>query len=149
MYEDLKSKHLTIINDDFIKSVFSGLQSYLLNTSKNQEPEVFETNAYNVYKQVMASTLHSFNESNYLEKNTAHTFMGKCNANPSNFTTIDVRHTNSETMHDTNVSSNIPDQTNTGHIIPIDALLKFFTLIYELKFIFGDINSKLDNFNLL
>ncbi|KII61986.1 hypothetical protein RF11_14143 [Thelohanellus kitauei] len=147
MYQHLKNKHLKIIDQNFIKNVFLGLRSYLWNNYKNQEPEIFETNIYNVYKQVMANILHSFNEFNYLDINTAHTLMRKCNANPSDFAPINVGHANSEMMHDSNICSIISQQTNTYPKIPVDALLKFFTLIYELKFIFGDTNSRFDDFN--
>ncbi|KII72914.1 hypothetical protein RF11_12383 [Thelohanellus kitauei] len=75
MYEDLKSKTDTIFNNDFIKNLFWGCQSYLGNVYEKLEPEILHSEEYEICRQVMAKTLYSLNESNYLDERTAQLFI--------------------------------------------------------------------------
>ncbi|KII74077.1 hypothetical protein RF11_00063 [Thelohanellus kitauei] len=149
MYEDLKSQYLSIINEDLIQNVFSECEYQLRSHFDNLSPEIFENNCYNIYKNLMARTIHSLNESNYLDKNRAGSFMKVYHVNTGKFSQIPVDHATSVVTDDFKVMSTTLIQANANSPLRINALLKWFILIYEIKFIFGDIKSKFDNLNFI
>ncbi|KII61038.1 hypothetical protein RF11_02283 [Thelohanellus kitauei] len=148
MYEDLKSHYLSIIKDDFMKNMFDRCGSYLRNGLHNQYPENnYENDEYKRYKRVLAAIIGSFNDRNYLDRNTSNYYMrwlDEYSSSSSQMTSdIDDFNRLAESMETLNLSSplNIPTEPS------LKELLKWFTLIYEFKFIFGDISCKFTNLN--
>ncbi|KII73296.1 hypothetical protein RF11_04881 [Thelohanellus kitauei] len=146
MYEDVKSKIANRFNEDFINGVFSECQSYLWNIYEKLEPEILHIDAYDICRQIMAKTLYSFNESNYLDDRTAQHYIRQFNVESCN----NLRVSSNDDyfgMHESVIASNRPLQTNVFSKLPFHGLLRWFGLIFEMKLIFGDTESKLENFD--
>ncbi|KII67301.1 hypothetical protein RF11_07724 [Thelohanellus kitauei] len=144
MYEDVKTDYLMIIKQSFIKICFLRCELSLRLTSDNQGPEIFENNSYNRCKEVLTKTISSFNESNYLDKNSASLFMRWCGIISSDCSNSHSYLDDIDSLSDAMRVASISEQPNTRCGIHIQAILRWFTLIYEMKFIFMDINSKTD-----
>ncbi|KII63526.1 hypothetical protein RF11_08056 [Thelohanellus kitauei] len=141
MYENLMRSHLSMISDDLIDSVFSGLWSDIINNVEYFVPEDSVVDEFEIYRRAMTKIVLSFNELTYFSKNLAnYCYMSLC---------TEISPQNSNHMHDS-VSikgSNTTSQTNIYGKPTFTSLLRYFILIYERKFIFGDIKSKFANLN--
>ncbi|KII64507.1 hypothetical protein RF11_12618 [Thelohanellus kitauei] len=143
MYEDDKSNSLSSISDDLIKMLFTKLKFHLLDDIRYKSHDDHGDAVLKKYKQIMAILVHIFNESNYLDKSTADylTMLYKSkssysNQNPSqSYSSESV----SDSTHVSNISSSAVNIKN----LSLSDLFTLFVLIYEMKFIFGNINSKL------
>ncbi|KII65450.1 hypothetical protein RF11_01055 [Thelohanellus kitauei] len=147
IYEKVKSEYLTIINEDFINRVFFESESHLLHVFDDHTPEIFKNNIYNRFKQVLASTIRLFNESNYFDKTTAKSLFGLFYNDCSRSFYIPPSLYDTPLFSDTPIVSRKSGESNYG--MPIESMLRWFTLIYEMKFVFGDIKSKFTNFNFM
>ncbi|KII67299.1 hypothetical protein RF11_07722 [Thelohanellus kitauei] len=134
-----------IINEDFIKICFSRCELRLRHIYENQAPEIFENNSYQRCKEVLTKTIRSFNESNYLDKNRASLFMRWCDIISSDCSNSPDYPDDIDSLSDAMRVASISEQPNTRCGIHIQAILRFFTLIYEMKFIFMGTNSKIDD----
>ncbi|KII61848.1 hypothetical protein RF11_10174 [Thelohanellus kitauei] len=99
---------------------------------------------YKICKKVMASMILLFNESNYLLKDTTEYFLRL----------FDDHFTISSQIENTNNLGSIPDSTLIRdasskkiilYTLHFHSLLRWFILIFEMKFIFGDIDAKFNN----
>ncbi|KII69857.1 hypothetical protein RF11_02786 [Thelohanellus kitauei] len=142
-YEDLNIKHLSIINEDLIKSLFSKCESHLADIIKTELLEVHINTEYKIFTDIMANIIYSFNESNKLANIEADSYLRLCDEYPKNSFII----TNIEDKSGDSLGATTDLNTSTNksllHRLPFSTLLRLFVLIYELKFIYGDINSKL------
>ncbi|KII63727.1 hypothetical protein RF11_08719 [Thelohanellus kitauei] len=136
MNEDLKKNQSSIINVDFIRMLFTKCELHLLNTFRYVGPEIFiDTN----YKKIMALTLSSFNASNYLSQENAQSFMrilSRDTNTPPTFPLFsDIFHPISDSIR--------PNDFSEGTIrlsqLPIEDILRWFMLIYEVKIVFGGV----------
>ncbi|KII64506.1 hypothetical protein RF11_12617 [Thelohanellus kitauei] len=141
MYEDNKSNSLFAISDDLINMIFTKLEFHLLDDMRYKSLDDHVEPEFKKYKQIMAILVHIFNESNYLDESTADYLTKLCNTN-SSYSCISG--TISDSMHVSNISSTAVSLQNP----PLLVLLLWFSLIYEIKFIYGDINSKFYNLNI-
>ncbi|KII63631.1 hypothetical protein RF11_10722 [Thelohanellus kitauei] len=147
--ENVKSIYIRIFSEDLIARVFTRCESYLLDKFKDESPEVVGSDAYAIYNNVMMVIVRIFNDSNYLEKSIADS-LKKLNdefSSESLPTSSDV--VNSDNVADTSIFSTISSYVDSNGNHPFKALFRWFTLIYEFKFIFGDINCKFTKMNLI
>ncbi|KII71976.1 hypothetical protein RF11_10233 [Thelohanellus kitauei] len=140
--EYIRSRELPFIKDDFINSVFSECQNYLSNVCIDEEPDDSERAQYTIYKQIFIRIVVSFNESYINDSDACNYFFTLYQLDMSESTRIPPIHNNSL------IISQFSEYAKKYKNVSFSILLKWFTLIYELKFIFGDINSTFDNLNL-
>ncbi|KII65525.1 hypothetical protein RF11_15395 [Thelohanellus kitauei] len=145
LYEDIKAIHHFIFNQDLINDVFSKCESHLIKKFKFKPCESTTSSEFQIYKDIMENILVSFNKANYLDKNTAciyknlhHEYSSNIANNPNNQDHIAIG-------SDSRSNSQISSQTCLYIKKSFLRILKWFSLIYELKFIFGDLNSKIEN----
>ncbi|KII61273.1 hypothetical protein RF11_03069 [Thelohanellus kitauei] len=137
MSENLKKHKSTIINVNFIKQLFIGCESKLMNTFWNVDGEIYMNTHYNDIKKIMAETFRSFNRSNLLSQHNAQRFI--------EILDMDLNQTFGFPQRPDSVG---PRPALIGYInfsvcttnlskLPIEVLLKWFVLIYEEKIAFG------------
>ncbi|KII66390.1 hypothetical protein RF11_15396 [Thelohanellus kitauei] len=137
LYEDLKKTHLFILDIDLINDVFSKCEAQLLKDT-HKLPENSEIPGFKDYKDIMEMTLVSFHESNYLSKNNDDSDMSLHEEYSSN-----LSHNPQYQDHTGLISvSNISQESFVNTKNTLVRLLRLFTLIYQQKFIFGDLRSK-------
>ncbi|KII61037.1 hypothetical protein RF11_01754 [Thelohanellus kitauei] len=145
LYEDLRSHYLTIIKDDLIQSVFERCESYLHNEFRNQiSQNNTENDEYIKYKRILADLVCSFNESTYLDKNTSDHYIRLCDENSSSLK-ITSDPDNIENLSQSMDSLRLSSPTRIATEPSFQTLFRWLNLIYELKFIFGDVTSKFTN----
>ncbi|KII70467.1 hypothetical protein RF11_02125 [Thelohanellus kitauei] len=144
LFEDAQNNLLCILDENLINNIFSWPESEIFNHVFSEISENTEDDKYKKYKQIMADVILSFNESNYLGKDKANHYTELCNLHSHNLSPIKSIPDNSGTI----VASNTSPPSTLLHNLPFLGLLRYFILIFELKFIFGDIDSKLENLNL-
>ncbi|KII71872.1 hypothetical protein RF11_07602 [Thelohanellus kitauei] len=145
-YEDVKNKHLSIINDDLIQRIFSKCESHLADAIKTELLEVYINDEYKMFTETLANIIYSFNESNKLEKTKAYSYLRLCDNYTNNLSRTPNSEDKSGSPSEVKTDSNTSANRSLLHTLPFSALLKLFVLIYELKFIYGDLNSKLTLF---
>ncbi|KII69867.1 hypothetical protein RF11_02797 [Thelohanellus kitauei] len=149
LYEDLKLNHLSMIDEDFIKIGFTECESNLINDFQYLIHEDSGNAEYVMHIEVLSWILLSFNESYYLDKNTAPYYISLCKVSSNNPPHLPSTPDISNYISDSLPVSNASTQVNIKFTSAFRALLKYFSLIYELKFIFGDINSKFNILNIV
>ncbi|KII69217.1 hypothetical protein RF11_10273 [Thelohanellus kitauei] len=147
LYEDIKDKYLGIINNDFITTAFSQCESYLLEDFQYWIPEDTDDEEYIIQLEVLSRIIISFNESNYLNKSATDDYLRSC---------MIYSRDSSDLQSDIAGDLYLPtsfldsfDRTNRYLIPTFASLLQWIILIFEKKFIFGDINSRFHNLNFL
>ncbi|KII65123.1 hypothetical protein RF11_07473 [Thelohanellus kitauei] len=142
LYEDLKNSQLSIMDRDFIEEVFLKCISYITKTRKYWIPEDSGNAEYKIFQQVMTWLVISFNQSKHLCIGAAKYYLRLCNLKYDNSSTVLKNIDNSCGVYDsTSISKKTANKTE--HYRPsFPALFRCFMYIYELKFIFGDIDSK-------
>ncbi|KII68065.1 hypothetical protein RF11_04233 [Thelohanellus kitauei] len=146
LYEDLKTKYLSMIDPNFQKDIFSACESNILFAVQNQTPIVSEREEYKMFKQVLTLSIVTFNDSNYLVKTVSDYYMRLLDAYSNYFSEVSPNPENAKSRSISTIRSSTSLQSNSLYNYPFHVLMSYFRLIYELKFIFGDINSKLHNF---
>ncbi|KII63295.1 hypothetical protein RF11_04954 [Thelohanellus kitauei] len=146
LYEDTHS-HISFIQDDLIKIVFSKCDLLLIADFKSRPSDVSETIIYKTCNQLMSWIVHSLNDSNYLDPNTTEFYLRKCKVLPYNTSNIRRYPETFQSMTHSKLVSDLYEQNNMKNRTLFPNLLKWIALIYELKFIFGDINSKFTALN--
>ncbi|KII66380.1 hypothetical protein RF11_13614 [Thelohanellus kitauei] len=139
IYEDLKINTLPILNGTFIKSIFSQCESEMLKTIESPISENSGNPEHNTRKELMAMIIHSFNESCFLDEDKKNSLM--------RFYNTQCNHSSVVSSHDNSHDGLLESMSNSPLIqrIPFTWFFRLFILIFEFKFIFGDIDSKLDN----
>ncbi|KII73873.1 hypothetical protein RF11_10063 [Thelohanellus kitauei] len=146
-HEDLKSNEVRIIDEDFINSVFSTCESHLKNAFDNQISEVSRQKHYIYYKLIMAKTILSFNQNSYLDHNrTEYVLRNRIvgSINSSDFYGTEYKN---DDLFDAIYDCIKSEETNSCFQKHIQGMLRWFTLIYEMKFIFLNIHSKFPKLN--
>ncbi|KII68150.1 hypothetical protein RF11_09457 [Thelohanellus kitauei] len=138
----------SLINDDFIKNVFADNENILIIDIQKRYLEEFDNAEYEFQARILAWILHSFNHINYLHKSTADKYSDCIDVISKMFSNF---HINSEGLGsdlDSHNTTNISAPKYRDFLLSFEQFLRCFMMIYEYKFIFGDINSKLDKLNL-
>ncbi|KII73829.1 hypothetical protein RF11_08200 [Thelohanellus kitauei] len=136
--------HLSNINKFFIYMVFSLYRNQFSETSNYEKPELSENVEYKILKKVLSKTVLSFYESIYLDNSTADYYLRLCEDSSRIFPLILV---DPEDTDDGLLDGLVPSESSFTVFVKklcMSELLKVFILIYEMKFIFGDVNSKFD-----
>ncbi|KII67461.1 hypothetical protein RF11_07453 [Thelohanellus kitauei] len=145
LYENLKRIYLGIINQDFINNVFSTCEYQFLKEMKYKYLDFVGISEFETYKYVMEMTLVSFNESNYLEIRKANYLMSICSDYCNDLSEVPSDNNHAAIISDTTSLTNISHDTKLYMKNTLKGLLRWFIHIFELKFIFGDINSIIRN----
>ncbi|KII66667.1 hypothetical protein RF11_12695 [Thelohanellus kitauei] len=148
MYEDLKSNLLSIIDESIIKIVLSGCET-ILRRSQYGSPECFGSDEYKLYRHVLTMILLSFNEFNYFYKKKADYYISLVNDNSGNSCDIQGYSDDSHSTSDSKSDSDSSFVSIQFYKLPFPALLRWFMFIYEVKFIFAGIDTKLTNLNFI
>ncbi|KII73616.1 hypothetical protein RF11_02974 [Thelohanellus kitauei] len=135
----MKSSHLSIINEDFIKVVFSECESHLRQAFDDESDQGPEYDEYKMCTKTLATTILLFDESNYLDEATLKYYLRLLKVNLRNQEHIPGCSDDSGGMSDSNTLPHPP----LLYKLPFLAILIWYTLLFEMKFIFGDINYKL------
>ncbi|KII72201.1 hypothetical protein RF11_08371 [Thelohanellus kitauei] len=146
MFEDIKSTIIPMISDDFIKHVFSSCQTYLFETHTINLFDVSEHLKFNKYRCVMAKLIQLFNKSNVHDTLKAIDRILLCHTD-STASSMSYSTNDSGSVSVSNLISHNTSTARKRDKSSILGLLSLFTLIFELKFIFGHITSTIDNFN--
>ncbi|KII60856.1 hypothetical protein RF11_00609 [Thelohanellus kitauei] len=148
LFDDVKSDHLSMINDDFIQGVFSACEFHLLDSLQEESSEDDISSEYQMCNQAMSMTVRSFNESNYLDQHTAEYYIRVCESSSNNSSPIPIDDDDdSYNTSDSTSVSDISPHTTMLSDLPIPVLLRWFIMIFEMKFLFGDISSKSTSLN--
>ncbi|KII72363.1 hypothetical protein RF11_04919 [Thelohanellus kitauei] len=142
-YEDLKDNHLSNINENFFKGIIERCSFHDSDVFDFDSTEEYGKE-YKMYKHVLAKILYSFNRMNYLDRRVAYDYIELCENYKHHLQLIIDCQCEDEDM-DESISYPFCIYLNK---LPVQALLKFVIIIYEIKFIFGDINSKCPDLNL-
>ncbi|KII65122.1 hypothetical protein RF11_07472 [Thelohanellus kitauei] len=148
-YEDLMSVHLPMITPAFISSVYFECWAHLLKTSEYWIPENIGSAKYKMNQQILTWIVVSLNDDTYLSEDAAKYYTRLCNQNSNNSPTDSKAIDNCLYVSDSAPASNTSKQINTYYRPTVSALLKCFMYVYELKFIFGGINSRIINLDVL
>ncbi|KII72745.1 hypothetical protein RF11_03699 [Thelohanellus kitauei] len=149
VFDDFKGQSHNFINDDFIKSVFSGCELKLMNDYHELPPKITEHCEQKISKQVMAWCLLEFNEFHHLNINTTGYYLLLIRGEIRElFERID-KFDNSYTECEFTPIDSTSEPANLYFKTVFQALLKTLILIFELKFIFGDSDSKLHKLDYL
>ncbi|KII71333.1 hypothetical protein RF11_05243 [Thelohanellus kitauei] len=138
LYEDIKKNHISMITDDHVTYVFIRCKCHLRNQFKYESFEVFGNEEYTLYKKVLAKVVISFYESIFLDIITVEDYLNMLENYSSHLSNIPSYQ---------NIYGNMPGPSShaqTIHLgrLSIPGILRWFMLMFELKFLFGDINSQ-------
>ncbi|KII72397.1 hypothetical protein RF11_05054 [Thelohanellus kitauei] len=138
MSEDLKKNgSFKIYSDDFINRLFSRCELHLLFTFRDAPPEIFICSDYNDCKNNMANNLKLLNEFNYLRPNSLGSLIQTLDGNSIRQSMLDrISDLMRSNLEFTDLL-NIYLRRYDIYRLPIEALLRWFTLIYEVKIMFG------------
>ncbi|KII74283.1 hypothetical protein RF11_07492 [Thelohanellus kitauei] len=97
----------------------------------------------------MSSILVYFNEETYIDSNRSSFYTFLANKLISRNSSINKSHQgdHNRIRYESTYCSNISEGENERDFIIFHNLLSLFVIIYEMKFIFVDINSKIKDFN--
>ncbi|KII64764.1 hypothetical protein RF11_07684 [Thelohanellus kitauei] len=145
MYENLKIKCISIIDGDFIKSVFLQCASHLNHDSGFQLPEtIFENVELKIFTKIMSRILTELNELCFIDQHNGYLYSNFLKIYPINSSQAPKGIRQSKCLSNYIYLSNILSVNQDSDRIPFPALLKRFILMYELKFIYGNTSSKLN-----
>ncbi|KII66388.1 hypothetical protein RF11_15394 [Thelohanellus kitauei] len=141
---DIMTKFAETKNDDCVKLYF---MTHIINDIQYKCHESNLFSEFNLYKDIMEQTLIQFNESNYLEKYKADYYMSLCQDYSMDLSVVPSDRDQSGIIGDSKSVTGISTETNLYIKNTLIELLKRFTLLYEMKYIFGDTNSSMRNLN--
>ncbi|KII74850.1 hypothetical protein RF11_12992 [Thelohanellus kitauei] len=150
MYEDLKCNHFSIIDEDLINNVFECCESNLITDYSSQSNFYRSKNDDSkIYSKILSRIVYSFNEYNYLYKETSDYYSRMLGEYLCSSLGIYFDQDNPDSYWESMSSFEIFEEIYIC-IKPINlTLIKLFILIYEQKFIFGDINSRITEINVV
>ncbi|KII65184.1 hypothetical protein RF11_09573 [Thelohanellus kitauei] len=146
LYEDVKTNHLSMICEGFLGDLFVACETDMFYGCNNHTPIVIDYEEYKMFKQVLILIIRAFNESNHLVKTMTDYYMTVFDAYSKYFSPTSSDRDKTRSVSLLTLLSTGSAHTHSWYDLPIHVLLSWFRLIYELKFIFGDINNKLLNF---
>ncbi|KII73928.1 hypothetical protein RF11_15630 [Thelohanellus kitauei] len=145
LYEDFKRTYLSVINEDFIKTIFKDCASYLSHTFYREFSGISNFYGYGKYRKIMASLVCTFNEYTYLDENKRLYYFYWCTSKPKKI--LDTGYLPQFVYISEKKAYTITELSTLSPNLTLQALFKYFNLIYEQKFIFGHIDSKFTNLN--
>ncbi|KII73489.1 hypothetical protein RF11_13755 [Thelohanellus kitauei] len=113
------------------------------------KPEFSRPAEYKNYKKRMVMTLFIFNKSNYMDKKIADDYVSSCDANSRTASSISNTTENSDTISDIRCIPDTLRHTIMNQYLEFRKIGSWFNLVYEYKFIYGDINSKFTDLKFL
>ncbi|KII68999.1 hypothetical protein RF11_05307 [Thelohanellus kitauei] len=143
LYEDLKTKHLSLLNNDFIFDVLSKCYKHVLSVPTSPvltSPQ--NKKKYEVYSQVMSTLIRMFDQTTYYYNIEEIYYYQMCNVDPKTRKWIVSSYPNVRTTADSSEASK-KDVYFKNFQVP--NLLRSFQIIYEMKFIFDDILTSFTN----
>ncbi|KII64814.1 hypothetical protein RF11_09776 [Thelohanellus kitauei] len=142
MVEYRNTNPCSMISPDLIKSVFVEYESYLCNDFQCDFPEIWSENAELKEKSyIMSLTIILFNNSEYCDGDYTK-YLKRMAKKYHNFLKVRYGCDCCKSECDANQYSNPIERAS------FPGLTRFFFLLYELKFIYGDINSHFSTFHL-
>ncbi|KII65762.1 hypothetical protein RF11_07941 [Thelohanellus kitauei] len=148
LYEDIQSMLQSAINKVFIQNVFSRLVPMVYQNVQPLIPStIMDVEAFQVNRWVMTIALMTFNAGNSIDQSTANYLWNFSVSNPP----IQLQHNLTHDHLSLPESINSPDMrvnSKIAYTTPFPYLLICFMLIFELKFIYGDIQDKFYNLSL-
>ncbi|KII63379.1 hypothetical protein RF11_12095 [Thelohanellus kitauei] len=145
MLEDVKTMHLSRINEDFINSIFSDCGNHLVHSFESKSSDGNGNDEFVKFKELMSCIIKSFNESNYIDADTADDFCLRLQSiewyDPSDIARdLSIfAFWEADYIRRHNIEKNeLYRRTQTFQI-----LFRLFILIFEMKFIYKDIKSGL------
>ncbi|KII74949.1 hypothetical protein RF11_01251 [Thelohanellus kitauei] len=97
---------------------------------------------YFMYQKIMHLVLISLKESNYLRRHTADFLLKFCDGNSEKSSLTESDFKKLKEMSEAIIVSDTAEKVNKFNLSKIPLLLRLFPLIFEIKFIFGDIDFK-------
>ncbi|KII64451.1 hypothetical protein RF11_03854 [Thelohanellus kitauei] len=146
LYEDLKRDYLSFVSDDFIMSLFQLCKAHIKDTFRQKLLKDSNNDQYYIYDNVMKWTILSFNDSNYLDSSTAAYYKKLCNDYSTKSSRITSNYQESDSFSNTE-SDNVSETVAKYQTFP--ANFCWFILLFEMKFIFCDINSQFMDIDVL
>ncbi|KII62575.1 hypothetical protein RF11_05205 [Thelohanellus kitauei] len=143
MYEDLKNCDLAVINYDLIREVFIGCESNLRGAFDNELYDCRTVSEYKMYKHVMAKIVLIFNESKFLDQKTAD-YYTKLFFPKDSSSIIKYIYDRDENSY-FSLASDVASNKSSLYNLQLLFVFKLFKLVYEMKFIFCDIDSRFPN----
>ncbi|KII69552.1 hypothetical protein RF11_04834 [Thelohanellus kitauei] len=148
LYEDIKSTCISMIPKDFITQIFSEASlgfSEILNVG---QPNDLVHAKFKEYNDLFKMIIESFNESPYLDHNKATDYLILCGRESQDLPPLHFFPNITRTISDANAISDTSDIAMKCDKTSFQARLRWFALIFELKFIFGSIRAKFIDSNL-
>ncbi|KII60834.1 hypothetical protein RF11_04600 [Thelohanellus kitauei] len=142
LYDDLKTTSLSIITEDLINTVFTERIALLNYIYESPKMEYYENPEYKRYLKVLSWIVYWFNCYNYLDQNNTDNIKNLFEEN-----SLDSQN-NLDEYYDMMISTFLSDTSTQPNILEQHLfydLLEWFILIYEMKFIYRDIYSIVDN----
>ncbi|KII61925.1 hypothetical protein RF11_07533 [Thelohanellus kitauei] len=144
LYEDLKDNYLWIISPDLFQGVLEKCGIHLFYVNENMIPENIENEEYIIIKQIMTRIVRSFNKSMFFDKNTSESYLkmfdDSANISPPS---TSYCHTYENLLDQVDSTENY-GRRYLLNVMTFRELLRLFILVYEMKFMFADIDSKID-----
>ncbi|KII71337.1 hypothetical protein RF11_05247 [Thelohanellus kitauei] len=137
LYEDLKDNHLSMITDACIEDVFTRCSRIFQKKFEYESFEVYGDDWYTFYKKALAKTVLSFYESIFLDLSTVDGHIKVFEDYSGDSFHIPSHKDNYGNVHASISHSQI---IYLGKL-SIPAILRWFILMFEMKFLYGDIYS--------
>ncbi|KII73833.1 hypothetical protein RF11_08204 [Thelohanellus kitauei] len=141
LYEDVKNGQLSKLNNICINQVFSKCLVSLMDASSRPKFADNRNSEYKIYRHLLARVVVSFYDSNYLDQMTADYFMRLCEDNS--------RISSQSLVYSDKFANDFTYKAATHTIflkkVTFPTLLRWFMLMFEMKFIFDDVYSKFPN----
>ncbi|KII69017.1 hypothetical protein RF11_09959 [Thelohanellus kitauei] len=143
LYEDIKGPLLSNFDDNFIKSIFSACESDI-NTIFESEMSENSEQVTIIYEELLSILIKTFNESSYIDANKAIQLMIIYDNVGGDLVPTSCDPENRDVKPKSSANSNESD-CHSGLKNIFTNFLRWFVLIYQQKFIFGDVDSKFTN----
>ncbi|KII71334.1 hypothetical protein RF11_05244 [Thelohanellus kitauei] len=135
LYEDLKDIHLSMISSAYIEDVFTRCHRIIHNQCKYESFDGYGNEGYAFYQKALTKTVLSFYESIFFDSNTGDGYLYMLENYSNSSSNIPSYPDN---------CGNEPGPTSDSQTIylgklSIPAILRWFILMFEMKFLFGDI----------
>ncbi|KII63142.1 hypothetical protein RF11_11627 [Thelohanellus kitauei] len=141
-YEYIKRGLLSTVKDDLLKRIFIKAESHILNSYQYEvSKDICNNEKYKTLLRCLTMFVLLFNESTYLSPDKLDHYLESTNPDSALASKIREHPHTSENIFASDIS---PNAFKFYHHT-FSVLLRWFQLVYEMKFIFGNINLKFTN----
>ncbi|KII66223.1 hypothetical protein RF11_14745 [Thelohanellus kitauei] len=146
LYEDLKRCHLSLIDDDFIKNMFFKCRWDVITRRNYFTNKEYDNSKCKIENTIMQMAVLAFNESNFFNEDEVTFYMSLFKVIDE--TSLQVPSTINPRLMSTPKSCQNSSQSKNLYLKPtFREIFRVFILIYEMKFIFGDMKLKFVDLN--